>query len=910
MGNFLYTITIYPIEIIIEVLFVFAYKAFRNTGIAIIGVSLLISLITLPLYHIAERIQKKERDTRLRLQDGLQRIKSTFIGDEQYMMVSTYYRQNNYHPLYSLRSSVSLLIQVPFFVAAYRFLSHMPYLQGESFFFIHNLSTPDSLLQIQGISINVLPISMTIINFAAGLIYARGFPLRDKIQLYGLAAFFLVLLYNSPSGLVLYWTCNNIFSLLKNLYYKAKRPLFLLYLTAVALSVGFTAAILITKAYFSFSKQLVLYALCVGIILLPLILRFGRTIYQKNCRAFAENTSLVFRLFFASIGVLWLLSGILVPTNLILSSPIEFAFSGAARNPLSYIGSTALFFFGLLIVWPTFVYGVMGKHLRALLSMGFNMLSLIAIINLFVFKGEYGMISRILLFDEPFRLDPSRFQIFSPFLAALAIVIFVVFVIRNKWTKVLLNALIIMAFTTTGIGAYGAIEIQKEYKAHLANISENQLQIATEQVNPVFTLSRTEENVVVLFLDRAINSYLPMVFEQFPELYDLYSGFTYYPNTVTPGVATLLGAPPIMGGYEYLPIAINERSDELLVAKHNESMLVLPRLFTEAGYRAYIFDPPYSNYKWSDDFTPFKEYPEITVQALNGTYAYQYKKDHSDGDSWGPEYESRTIVRRLPMFSLLKIMPPALRHLLYQEGAYFLLDENTQNITKFIDAYATLYYLSSLTGIDEGRGAYVFLVNDTTHEPIYLEAPEYEPKVNVTNTYSLMQDDDYYDESSEQHFHANIAALRSVGRWLDHLKEEGVYDNTRIIIVSDHGNALKSPAFKEFEHFGENAVVFNSLFLVKDLNSNEVFNIDMTFMTTADVPIMVIENLPVSTINPFTQVDMTSVIDKNPIDLYSILLDPTTLRRDTFTFELSGAYRVHDSIFEESNWSFIPNQSL
>jgi membrane protein insertase Oxa1/YidC/SpoIIIJ len=32
-----------------------------------------------------------------------------------------------------------------------------------------------------------------------------------------MALIFLVLLYNSPSGLVLYWTCNNIFSLGKNL---------------------------------------------------------------------------------------------------------------------------------------------------------------------------------------------------------------------------------------------------------------------------------------------------------------------------------------------------------------------------------------------------------------------------------------------------------------------------------------------------------------------------------------------------------------------------------------------------------------------------------------------------------------------------------------------------------------------
>ncbi|MBQ3669657.1 MAG: hypothetical protein II920_10590, partial [Clostridia bacterium] len=39
--------------------------------------------------------------------------------------------------------------------------------------------------------------------------YTKGHPLKEKIQVYGLAAVFLVLLYRSPSGLVLYWLLNN-----------------------------------------------------------------------------------------------------------------------------------------------------------------------------------------------------------------------------------------------------------------------------------------------------------------------------------------------------------------------------------------------------------------------------------------------------------------------------------------------------------------------------------------------------------------------------------------------------------------------------------------------------------------------------------------------------------------------------
>ncbi len=32
-----------------------------------------------------------------------------------------------------------------------------------------------------------------------------------------------------------------------------------------------------------------------------------------------------------------------------------------------------------------------------------------------------------------------------------------------------------------------------------------------------------------------------------------------------------------------------------------------------------------------------------------------------------------------------------------------------------------------------------------------------------------------------------MAGYLRLGEWLDYLKEQGVYDNTRIIVVSDHG---------------------------------------------------------------------------------------------------------------------------
>ncbi|MDR0876871.1 MAG: YidC/Oxa1 family membrane protein insertase, partial [Treponema sp.] len=218
MTNFFYTLIIYPIVEIIELVFVFSQKVFKAPGISVLAIGGAISILTLPLYAVAEKWQRLERDTQKRLAPGVAKIKAVFKGDEQYMILSTYYRQNHYHPVYTLRSTFGLLIQIPFFIAAYSYLSNLEALKGAAFLFIKDLGAPDALIPLGG-GINALPMVMTLINIIAGAIYTRGFPLKDKIQLYGMALIFLVLLYNSPAGLVVYWTLNNIFSLLKNLYY-------------------------------------------------------------------------------------------------------------------------------------------------------------------------------------------------------------------------------------------------------------------------------------------------------------------------------------------------------------------------------------------------------------------------------------------------------------------------------------------------------------------------------------------------------------------------------------------------------------------------------------------------------------------------------------------------------------------
>src|SRR3989339_1951254 len=63
MGSFLNNLIIHPVELLVELVYVFFIKGFSDEGIAIAGVSLMISIAALPLYNMAEKIQRIERDT-------------------------------------------------------------------------------------------------------------------------------------------------------------------------------------------------------------------------------------------------------------------------------------------------------------------------------------------------------------------------------------------------------------------------------------------------------------------------------------------------------------------------------------------------------------------------------------------------------------------------------------------------------------------------------------------------------------------------------------------------------------------------------------------------------------------------------------------------------------------------------
>ena len=208
----LYQYTIYPIECIYKVLYLFFAETLDHYGLALIVLSLLTSFIIHPFMKWAAKLQKEEKHLQEIMKPQIDAIKSESTGAEQYQRIQRLYKRYGYHPVMAMRSAVGVMLQIPFLMAAFYMLSKLPDIQGIPWGFIKDLGKPDGLLLGR---FNVLPFVMTAVNLL-GAYTTKGFSKRDRLQAVVIAALFLILLYTAPSALLIYWTCNNLWTLLGN----------------------------------------------------------------------------------------------------------------------------------------------------------------------------------------------------------------------------------------------------------------------------------------------------------------------------------------------------------------------------------------------------------------------------------------------------------------------------------------------------------------------------------------------------------------------------------------------------------------------------------------------------------------------------------------------------------------------
>ena len=685
-----------------------------------------------------------------------------------------------------------------------------------------------------------------------------------------IATVFLVLLYNSPSGLVFYWTLNNLFSLGKNIAGK------------------------ICKAVFEEKKEL-------------------------QSGAFDRGATL---LFFLSSATLAILSGVMIPSDVISKNPLEIInrFTETPVNPAVYVLRSAVLSFGVFLLWIPLFYLLSVNKTRKLISRVTAAFAIFSAVNYVFFNRNFGLLSGNLIYENEMAFTPS--EILLDLLLVL-ICVTAVLILSVILKKAVMCAIAILLCVTVMLSVLNISRIK---------IITSQSNYLSREYSDNITvpMSSNGKNVVIIIMDRMMSVYLPYIFNERPDVKTQFEGFTYYPNTISFGLTTNTGVPALFGGYEYTPSALNAREDTLLVDKHNEAVRVLPQIFSDDGWNVYVGDISYANYQWIPDLSIYDYNDRINAYNLSGAF--------NDRSAMlvrsGIEFDNR-LNRNLFCYGLMKILPYALQDTVYAAGSYGTVNSwseaDTTPVTftshhiqdgipdSYLAEYTVLDALPEITTASgENENCFFMFCNSTTHEALLLNEPEYTPSEHVDNTEFDMNHMDRFtvdghtmnmdDPFSYAHYECNMAACIALGKWFDYLRDNNIFDNTRIIIVADHGHELYQFEDLYVDNLEFDAQGFNPILLVKDFYSDE-YSISYDFMTNADTPSIAMAGIIENPVNPFTN-NPIAVPDKGDEQLvyyshnYDILVNNGTQFEDPDGYWLT----VHDNIYDDDNWDFYDGE--
>ena len=194
---------------------------FGNYGIAIILLTALVKVISYPFTRKAHKSMKEMQ----KLQPQLVELKEKYRDDPQKLNRATMrlYKEHGVNPL---GGCIPWLPQIPIFWALFALLGSAVELRGAPFLlWIDDLSAPDTLIELpftiplivtQIDAVRLLPIINGLTTWLQQKFVGNMAPTTDNMQaklMQFMPLIFIFIFYNWASGFVLYWLCNNVFTI-------------------------------------------------------------------------------------------------------------------------------------------------------------------------------------------------------------------------------------------------------------------------------------------------------------------------------------------------------------------------------------------------------------------------------------------------------------------------------------------------------------------------------------------------------------------------------------------------------------------------------------------------------------------------------------------------------------------------
>ena len=332
------------------------------------------------------------------------------------------------------------------------------------------------------------------------------------------------------------------------------------------------------------------------------------------------------------------------------------------------------------------------------------------------------------------------------------------------------------------------------------------------------TVSSNGENIIVLMLDGFSSQILPDLFEKKPDLMQELDGFVWYKDTIAAGSWSWNGTPGIWGGHDYTPDKVIDLNGSIQPEYFYGAYKIMPTEMLNRGFKV--------NY-----------YNQYTYTNLIGTVLDENFKSLRIG-SRSKDLDllhRKTYLSFLPRVTLLIGSPFFMRSKIYNDGSWgnvALITADDGAESSFLEKRADWEALNALKEYSsEPIGdVFTFFMSPSTHGPYFL---------NWNGEVNTIRHTPYWDY--EGGLISSYYTLKSVVDLIDKLKGDALYEKTKIILVSDHGNmGVPKTQTRDLGNIipvlpKNHAKWFDAVLMVKEFDSSGPLRTDTRFMSNADV---------------------------------------------------------------------------
>ena len=187
-------------------------------GLSILALTTIIKLTLWPIQNRANRSMRQMAALSPKMQELKEKYKDDPTRMNQELM--KLYKQYGINPV---GGCLPMMIQIPIFFGLFKMLGQAVELRNAKFLWVRDLSQPDTIahLPLLGWPVNIIPLCMAATQiWLMAMTPKTGDPTQRRVMMFT-PLIFLFICYNFAAALALYYTAQNLFSILQ--FYQNKR---------------------------------------------------------------------------------------------------------------------------------------------------------------------------------------------------------------------------------------------------------------------------------------------------------------------------------------------------------------------------------------------------------------------------------------------------------------------------------------------------------------------------------------------------------------------------------------------------------------------------------------------------------------------------------------------------------------